>query len=209
MKTIHSIKEVIGVMALVALLSGCLGGQSGNGNSTGSSTSGEISSPDEAESAAMTAVENELLALINDERADLGLPELVRDEGLDLVMLWYGTDMVLDHHIGHIDVNGRDAEDRARYYGDRDDIRCSEITAWWGNGTAEDHYNAYFNSPAHHAAYIEEGIFNLGPTTHVGVVVLAGTGPEGSDFEGRSGTYSGLIFCDDSLDVVIDPFEAE
>lgn len=202
MKRLKKIGGSLAALACITFLNSCLAS-----NNLGlASVENETAPAAEIGDAALTDIEEELLALINDERQENGLPVLVRDPGLDEIMLWYGTDMVLGHHIGHIDINGRRAQERVNYYSGRTDVRCSEITAWWGNGTAEDHYNAYFNSAGHHAAYMEEGIFNLGPTTHVGVVVLAGTGPAGSAYEGRAGTYSGLVFCDDSVEVVIDPF---
>ncbi len=121
-------------------------------------------------------------------------------------MRWYGTDMVRYSHIGHVDINERRTEERVRHYSSSDSARCSEITAWWTNGTARDHYEAYKASPGHHSAYMEEGIFDLGPTTHVGVVAFEGTGPTDSVYEGVNGTYSGLVFCDQDVSLARDPF---
>lgn len=180
-----------------------------SGGTDGSSVGDSESDGTVEEAARLTTMENQILELINDEREDDGLPTLVRDTGLDRVMLWYGTDMVSYNHIGHVDINDRRAEERVRYYTDQDSARCSEITAWWSGSSATDHYNAYKNSEGHHAAYMEEGLYNLGPTTHVGVIALAGTGPEDSSYEGSSGTYSGLVFCDVSTEIEIDPFEDE
>jgi len=161
-----------------------------------------------ADNARLVQLENDLLGLINQEREASGLPRLVRDPGLDLIMLFYGMDMVLFHHIGHEDNNGRFPTDRVIRYGDQDFYRCSEITAWFsGSGNAGSHYNGYKNSQGHHDAYMEVGLFNLGPTTHVGVVSLAGNGPDGSSFSGTPGTYTGLIFCDQPVEIEIDPFE--
>lgn len=176
----------------------CLGSAGGTSDSTG----------DGGDLEALTEVEEDLLALINAERVAAGLPELVRDEGLDRIMLFYGMDMATFHHIGHIDANGRESTERARFYSGVDDVRCSEITEWQsGTPSGEVHYNGYKNSPDHHSAYMEEGIFNLGPTTHVGIIALSGTGPEGTSFEGRNGSYTGLMFCDQPLTLVIDPLE--
>ena len=205
MSTFTKLTQLMVAIVLMSSLTACPE-LTGNGGTDGDAGE-EITSPDEAFEASLEDMADALLALINDERIDAGLPELERDPGLDEIMLWYGTDMVLDHHISHIDINGRESEGRVNYYSDRTDVRCSEITAWWGGASAESHYEAYKASEGHHAAYMEEGIFNLGPTTHVGVVVLSGTGPEGSAFEDRSGTYSGLVFCDDAVDVEIDPFD--
>lgn len=164
----------------------------------------------QAELARLSQLENDLLEMINQEREANSLPRLVRDPALDLIMLFYGMDMVLFHHIGHEDNNGRFPTDRVRFYGDDDFTRCSEITAWFsGSNNAGSHYTGYKNSPGHHAAYMEEGLFNLGPTTHVGIIALAGTGPSGSSFAGTSGTYSGLVFCDRSVTIENDPFNED
>lgn len=210
MKSFKQLSTFILALTSLTLLTACggLGGGAGLGTGdTGSDTDNDITTTDGATQAQLTDLENALLAFINEERVANGLPELVRDDGLDAIMRWYGTDMLRDHHIGHVDANGRRSEERVRYYSGRNDVRCSEITAWWSNGTASDHYNAYKASPGHHSAYMEEGIFNLGPTTHVGVAAYAGTGPEGSQYEGISGTYSGLVFCDNAVTVAIDPFK--
>jgi uncharacterized protein YkwD len=166
-------------------------------------------SQEEALMAAQVDLESDLLAKINTERNANGLPSLVRDPGLDRIMLWYGADMVRNHRIGHLDSNDRYPGDRGTHYSGNATIRCSEITAWWSGASAESHYQAYKNSEGHHRAYMEMGGYNLGPTTHVGIVVLYGSGPAGSPYDGRSGTYSGLMFCDQSADALtIDPFSS-
>ena len=154
--------------------------------------------------------ESHVLELINGERNASGLPTLVRDPGLDWIIYWHVTNMATDHFLSHTDPNGRGAEDRARYYGTNSGIRCSEIIQWWGGAPSGDvHYSGYFNSPPHHSAYMEEGIYNLGPTTNVGVAALEGTGPAGSSYEGTSGSYTGVFFCDQPLTLAIDPFSED
>jgi hypothetical protein len=158
----------------------------------------------------LSEVENQLLARINEERNASGLPTLVRDPGIDWIIYWHGTQMAANHFLSHTDGNGRRAEARARYYSGDSSVRCSEIIQWWGGTPSGDvHYEGYFNSPAHHSAYMEEGIYNLGPTTHVGVVALEGTGPTDSVYEGRDGSYTGVFFCDLSLTLRIDPFSED
>jgi hypothetical protein len=154
----------------------------------------------------LTSVENDLLGLFNAERTGAGLPALVRDPGLDAIELDYGREMASEHHLGHIDAAGRESEARARYFGGDSAVRCSEIVQWWG-GTPSGrvHYDGYYASPPHHMAYMEQGAFDLGPTMHVGIVVLAATGPIGSPYEGRSGSYSAATLCDRALTLAIDP----
>ena len=187
---------------------GGAGGRGGGGTAgSGGAAGGGAGAAGGSAGVDLTAVENELLANINAERAAAGLPELVRDPGHDTIMAWWVAQLEATHQLGHVDQNGRDSEGRARYYGGDDTLRCSEIVQWWG-GTPDGkvHYDGYFNSPPHHMAYMEEGAFNLGPTTHTGVAVVEGTGPAGSQFEGRDGSYSGLMFCDRAVTITIDPF---
>ena len=157
------------------------------------------------------SVENRLLELVNAERNSAGLPTLVRDPGLDRVIHWHINNMATDHFLSHIDKNGRGAEERAWYYSDDyGGYRCSELIQFWtGTPSGDVHYDGYSNSQAHHDAYMEEGIFNLGPTSHVGVAVVEGTGPIGSKYEGRDGSYSGMFLCDKPLILVIDPFSED
>lgn len=151
--------------------------------------------------------ENRLLELINQERNAAGLPTLVRDPGLDRIIHWHVYSMATEHFLSHVDNNGRRAEERARYYSGDGSVRCVELIQWWGGTPSGDvHYEGYYNSPAHHSGYMEEGIYNLGPTSHVGVALVSGTGPLGSDYEGRSGSYSGVFLCDRPLILVVDPF---
>jgi len=156
----------------------------------------------------LTSIENDLLAEINKERVAAGLPALTRDPGMDIIERWYGYDMLRFHRLNdHIDRNGRNSEARARHYGSDPSVRCSEIIQWWGGpASGRVHYEGYYNSPPHHDAYMERGGFNLGPTTLAGVVVLPGTGPAGTQYEGRSGTYSGVMFCDKPITIARDPF---
>ncbi len=152
-------------------------------------------------------VESRLLERINQERNGAGLPTLTRDPGLECIIYWHVSGMAGNHFLSHTDVNGRSSEERGRYYSGNTLLRCSEIIQWWGGAPSGDvHYDGYFNSPSHHSAYMEEGILNLGPTTHAGVAALEGTGPEGSSYEGRSGSYTAVFFCDQSVNLVIDPF---
>ena len=159
----------------------------------------------------ITAVENELLALINDERAlqEPPRPALVRDPGMDRIMLWHVTEMAEHKFLSHTDRLGRRSEARARAYGDDPQIRCLEIIQWWG-GTASGRvqYDGYKASPSHRAGYLEQAPYSLGPTMWAGVAAVAGTGPEGSAFEGRSGTYTGVTLCEHQVTLTSDPFDA-
>ena len=151
--------------------------------------------------------ENRLLELINEERNTAGLPTLIRDTGLDKIISWHVNNMATDHFLSHSDKNGRNGEGRARYYSGDNSVRCSEIIQWWSGAPSGDaHYNGYFNSPAHHSAYMEEGIYNLGPTTNGGVAIISGTGPIGSHYEGKAGSYPAVFLCDKPLTIVIDPY---
>lgn len=180
------------------ILSACGGSSSSTTNGTTNGTT----------PTALTQVETDLLKLINDERTASGLPALVRDPGLDQIELWFVNDMATNHYLSHTDTNGRSANDRAEYYGGSTTVNCSEIIQWWGGTpSGQVHYDGYYNSPGHHSAYMEEGIYNLGPTTHCGVAALEGTGPTGTQYEGQAGSYTAVLICNESLDpLAVDPF---
>lgn len=159
---------------------------------------------------AITAVETELLELINAERAlqEPLRPALVRDPGMDRIMLWHVTEMAKQKVLSHTDRLGRRSEARARAYGDDPQIRCLEIIQWWG-GTPSGRvqYDGYKASPLHHAGYLEQAPYSLGPTMWAGVAAVAGTGPVGSAFEGRSGSYTGVTLCEHQITLTSDPFD--
>ena len=156
----------------------------------------------------ITSVENDMLDLFNMERATMGKPMLLRAAGLDAIVLDYTREMAGEHHLGHTDHAGRDSEGRARYFSGDDTVRCLEIVQWWGGTpSGQVHYDGFRASEQHHMAYLEQGIYDLGPTMHVGVAVVAGTGPEGTMFAGRGGSYAAAMLCDRSLDLIIDPAE--
>lgn len=158
-------------------------------------------------SLSLTTVENRLLELINIERNGAARPTLVRSPGLDRIISWHVYTMSEEKFLNHTDGNSRDGEARAKYYSGDSAIRCVELIQWWGGEPSGDvHYVRYKESPKHHSGYMEEGIYNLGPTTHVGVAVFSGTGPIGSQYESRDGSYSGVFLCDKSPDLVIDPY---
>lgn len=184
--------KVIFVAGLL-LLTSCGGGTGGT-------------SPD-GQPTFLTQVENDLLALINAERTASGLPALVRDPGLDKIESWFVNDMAANHYLSHTDTNGRTANQRAQYYSGDNSVNCSEIIQWWGGTpSGQVHYDGYKASAQHHSAYMEEGIFNLGPTSNCGVSALSGTGPAGTSFEGQSGSYTAVLLCNKALTLVIDPF---
>ncbi|MCZ6856416.1 MAG: hypothetical protein O7F70_00305 [Gemmatimonadetes bacterium] len=156
------------------------------------------------------AVEIELLTLINAERALQGPPRpaLERDLGMDRIILWHVTEMAKQKFLSHTDKQGRRSEARARAYGDDPQIRCLEIIQWWG-GTPSGrvHDEGYNASPSHRAGYLEQAPYSLGPTKWAGVAAVAGTGPEGSAFEGRPGSYTGVLLCEHRVTLSSDPFE--
>jgi uncharacterized protein YkwD len=197
------VKAICGQATLVAFflvisLSSCGGG---TGGGAGDATGGTAPQ-------ALTQVEDDLLSLINAERTAAGLPALVRADGLDGIELWFVNDMATNRSLSHTDSDGRTANQRAVYYGGDPDVRCSEIIQWWGGPpSGQVHYAGYVASEQHHNAFMEVGIFNLGPTTHCGVAALEGTGPAGTQYEGTAGSYTAVLLCDMELTpLAIDPF---
>jgi len=196
----------ISVLLFASIALASCGGSTGSGTST--TQTGTIDTEAAAEAARLLTLENDLLALINDERQQAGLPALERDTGLDLVMLWHVVQMANEMFLGHTDANGRGAEERVRYYSGDDTVRCSEIIQWWG-GTpdADTHYQGYYNSQGHHDAYMEVGIYNLGGAEDVGIAGVEGQGPVGTQYEGGAGSYTGLVICDKGVTLAINPFD--
>ena len=181
------------LVLMVILTSGC-GNEAGSADVAGT------------EGTQLSTVESDLLSLINSERTASGLPTLVRDAGLDRIMLWYGQDMQSGHHVGHTDTNSRDAEGRVQFYSGDDSVRCSEITQWRSGQLGQDHYDAYKADANNQSAYLEQGAFDLGPTDDVGVIAISGKGPTGSGFESTDGSYTGVLLCDQGVTLTIDPF---
>ncbi len=193
--------KTIVTMAVLFMVAAC-------GGATGTTGTGTIDTEVDAEAARLLTVETDLLGLINDERQAGGLPALLRDTGLDLIMLWHVAQMANNQTLSHTDENGRGAEERVRYYSGDGSVRCSEIIQWWGGTpSGQAHYQGYFDSADHHAAYMEQGIFNLGGSEDVGIAAIAGNGPTGTQYEGSGGSYSGLVICDGGVTLVINPFE--
>ncbi|MFH1829916.1 MAG: CAP domain-containing protein [Pseudomonadota bacterium] len=182
------------------------GGATGSSGGTGNDG---VTGTDEtsAEASRLSTVETELLSLINDERQASGLPALARDSGLDTIMLWHVTHMATEHFLNHEDINGRDANERVQYYSGNISMRCSEIIQWWGgNESGQVHYQGYYNSPRHHDAYMEQGIYNLGGAEDVGIAAMSGPGPKDSEYAEVSGSYTGLVICDQGVTLDVDPF---
>ena len=190
------------------LLTGCSGLESVFGPSDQPGVSDDA--PTASSSQPVSTVEIELLDLINAERAsqEPPRPALERDLGMDRIMLWHVTEMAEQKFLSHTDKQGRRSEARARAYGDDPQIRCLEIIQWWGGTpSGRAHYEGYKASPSHHAGYLEQAPYSLGPTQWAGVAAVAGTGPEGSGFEGRPGSYTGVMLCEHPVTLTSDPFD--
>ncbi len=158
----------------------------------------------------LSHVEDELLALINAERNGEGRPDLVRRPGLSRIIAWHVQSMARERFLNHADNEGRRGEARARYFGGDPDARCVELIQWWGKTpSGRVHYEKYVASEKHHQGFLEKGIYNLGPTTHVGISVVEGKGPADSKFVDRTGSYSGVLLCDRQLTIEIDPFDEQ
>lgn len=158
----------------------------------------------------LATVESDLLALVNRERgsASPSRRALRRDPGADRIILWHVAAMADGRFLSHSDPRGRDTGDRVLAYAADRATRCSEIVQWWsGPPDGRAHYDGYFRSPTHHAAYMEEGDFDLGPGTLVGVAAVSGPGPAGTAYEGVSGSYTGMLFCDRPVALSVDPFD--
>jgi len=192
--------------AFLVCLTAICGCDMTSGDDAGNDKNDDLNNPPQR----LSKVETDLLALINTERGahDPARPPLARDTGMDLIIGWHVGQMAGEHFLNHKDANGRESEARARYYGENKGARCSEIIQFWGGTpSGQVHYEGYFNSPPHHAGYLEEAPYNLGPTRWAGVAAFEGTGPAETSFSGRSGSYTGVMLCDGPITIVIDPYD--
>lgn len=126
---------------------------------------------------------------------------------MDRIILWHVANMADRRFLSHQDIHGRDTGERVLRYSSDERVRCSEIVQWWsGPPNGQAHYDGYFRSPTHHDAYMERGKFDLGASTLAGVAAVAGPGPAGTSYEGVSGSYTGMLFCDRPIQLARDPF---
>jgi uncharacterized protein YkwD len=111
-------------------------------------------------------VEEQVLALVNAERADEGCGALVADEGLAAVARAHSADMRDRDYFGHVDRAGLDPFDRAEAAGV--DARAENIAM--GQPDAEAVMASWMDSSGHRASILDCSL------TSVGVGVAEGSG---------------------------------
>ena len=113
-------RRILLTAAASLLLTGCSGLESVFGPSDQPGVSDDAATAPSSQPASTTAVELELLDLINAERASQAQPRpaLERDLGMDRIMLWHVTEMAEQKFLSNTDKQGRRSEARARAYGD-------------------------------------------------------------------------------------------
>jgi uncharacterized protein YkwD len=100
--------------------------------------------------AAMTAAEQQVLQLINEERARNGLGPLVATETLDAAAAWLAADLSTIDGLDHTDTQGRDLRDRLNAFDYPSNSTIRENIAA-GYATPESVVKGWINSPGHYA----------------------------------------------------------
>ena len=100
--------------------------------------------------AAMSAAEQEVLKLINEERARNGLGPLVATETLDAAAAWLAADLSTIDGLDHTDTLGRDLRERLNAFNYPSNSTIRENIAA-GYSTPEAVVDGWINSPGHYA----------------------------------------------------------
>lgn len=109
----------------------------------------------------MTAMEDEVLRLTNEERAKVGAPPLKRASDLDALARAHSQDMISRHFFDHNNPDGKSPFDRMRAAGIT--YRAAAENIAYGQSSAASVMNAWMNSSGHrknilNATYTEIGI---------------------------------------------------
>ncbi|OYX36541.1 hypothetical protein B7Z00_04630, partial [Candidatus Saccharibacteria bacterium 32-50-10] len=96
----------------------------------------------------------ELLELVNAERARVGVAPLALDEGLNTSARVKAEDMDKNHYFGHIDANGKHGYEYAYEYSANCKVPSENIS--WGQreNTTQSAMTGWSNSPPHYTAMV-------------------------------------------------------
>ena len=108
--------------------------------------------------------EREIFSLINQERAENGLPPLLWDAGAANVARAHSLDMVQKNYFSHINLEGRRPSDRMRAAGIAFTYIAENIAR--GFRTSETAVAAWMASPSHRAAILSEQPERMGVGVH-------------------------------------------
>ena len=109
------------------------------------------------------SAEQKLFYLINKIRAKKGKVRLTRAADLDKVARAYAKEMMVNNHVAHVDINGRDIADRVKKDGIDYRYVAENIAV---NETVTDAHRNLMRSPAHALAILDNRFSEVG----VGVV---------------------------------------
>ena len=109
-----------------------------------------LARPPTAAEAAMTAAEQQVLQLINEERARHGLGPLVATQTLDAAAAWLAADLSTIDGLDHTDTLGRDLRDRLNAFDYPANSTIRENIAA-GYATPESVVKGWIESPGHYA----------------------------------------------------------
>jgi uncharacterized protein YkwD len=130
-----------------------------------------------------TDLQDQMLALINSERAGRGLPAYALDETLAEVALGHAQDMVTRDYLAHITPEGLTVRDRIEAGGVNDAFRVGEniqVNTRPHDQTVQTAFNWFMNSRVHRAGLLHDhynqvgvGIVSGPPSWYTVVIVFA------------------------------------
>lgn len=132
------------------------GGNSGNGSTTGNTGSGNTDSG----STSLTAIQSQVIALVNQERAKAGLSALKSDALLTKVATEKARDMDVNNYFSHTSPTYGSPFDMMRSYGVTYSYAGENIAS--GQKTPQDVMTAWMNSAGHKANILSNNFTKIG-----------------------------------------------
>jgi Cysteine-rich secretory protein family/IPT/TIG domain len=130
---------------------------------------------------------DQVLQLVNEQRAANGLAPLVRNEALDRAALSHSQDMAAGNFMSHFGSDGSNPTQRIGAAGYTGSTWGENVAAWYPSAQAV--MNAWMNSPGHRANILNPNFKEIG----IAVVYRADTGSRyfwTQDFGARAGSAS-------------------
>lgn len=161
LKRVHSIV----LFAALTLSAGCFTApqsQAGATDADGLSDSGRCMVPDDSERMA-----DQVLQLVNLERADAGLPPVIANPDLQKIADDYACRMIDEDFFGHVDpdtgegLSDRAAEGKYAYYAVGENLAA-------GQETAAEAMRVWMESPAHRDIILDEKWTEVGVSVRMG-----------------------------------------
>lgn len=150
-RTVLAVPVALGLLAAVLALSGPVA----EGQVVGACS---VSSTDQA----VDSEEQQLLVLINQHRAQNGLPSLALNTAVTKAAAWFSRDMTTKNYFSanHVDSNGRTVAQRLTWCGVSYSNYAENIYA--GRADAQNTFTAWRNSSGHNANMLRTGVTAAG-----------------------------------------------